>query len=114
MSRNGLRALVGASVLGVAVWVTLGLVACAAFASPPGTRTAHVRACAEDDACWVWSRMGNRQRGVYVARKHGVRHVVVGPCRFAHLAKRGKLDSTTPHLRGDAWAIRHGCVPRHA
>lgn len=70
-----------------------------------GYRTAS--ACQEDAPCWTWSRMGNRQRGVVL--RDGSR-VVVGPCRYAWLVQGGRLDRTrTVLLRGDSWAIRHGC-----
>lgn len=62
--------------------------------------------CVEDMPCWTWSTMGNHKRGVV---SDAGRRVVVGPCRFTRMARRGTLDSSTPHLRGDRWALRHGC-----
>lgn len=77
-------------------------------AAPPA---APVRACQEDQACFVWSRDGNRKRGIDTL--DGARGVVVGPCRFARMYRY--IDwSRTPHLRGDATARAagtRGCMP---
>jgi hypothetical protein len=62
--------------------------------------------CAEDDPCWTWSRMGNRRRGVIVDG----RRRVVGPCGYAQLRVAGLLDAGNARLRGDAWALSHGCA----
>lgn len=105
-----------AATLAVLAWVILGAVyADHAIASP---RIAHVSAshCAEDSACWVWSRMGNRKRGVVTVWGTPL---VVGPCRFARLFHTGHLrygitlDGTyyplLDQMRGDVWARMHGC-----
>lgn len=69
--------------------------------------------CNEDQPCWVWSQMGNRKRGVGVAyhAKRGIRikHLVVGPCRYQLLALNNYLTSDTPRLKGDSYALNHGC-----
>jgi hypothetical protein len=58
--------------------------------------------CVEDDACWTWSTMGNRSRGVVLTDG---RRVVVRPCRFARLDARGRIDwQRSPRLKGDATA----------
>jgi hypothetical protein len=72
----------------VMVFVTLGA---SAEASTP---------CHEDEPCWVWSKHGNKQRGVDVDGKR----LVVKPCTYAELARTHQLDSTTAPLRGDWWA----------
>jgi hypothetical protein len=56
--------------------------------------------CYEDQPCWVWSKDGNRKRGVTV---NGTLRTV-GPCTYAKLAHAKRLDSTTVRLRGDVWA----------
>lgn len=61
--------------------------------------------CAEDSPCWTWSRMGIRQRGVIV---NGAARVV-SPCTYRKLRVAGLIDARTEHLRGDAWAMKHGC-----
>lgn len=61
--------------------------------------------CAEDAPCWTWSRMGNRSRGVLV---DGARRVV-GPCTFRRFVIAGLVDRQAEPLRGDSWAIEHGC-----
>jgi hypothetical protein len=100
--------------------VALGLAAGAGSLIPsdaPTQRalTAHtttidvVARCAEDDPCWTWSRMGNRRRGV-LDLSTGQR-VVVGPCTFRHMWLNGNADvsSASERMRGDWWAIHHGC-----
>jgi hypothetical protein len=65
--------------------------------------------CIEDDpsGCWSWSKHGNQRRGITTTSG---RHIVVGPCRFAKLDRRDRIDRTqTPKLKGDGWARRHGC-----
>jgi hypothetical protein len=57
--------------------------------------------CHEDSPCWVWSKMGNKQRGVNVDGKR----LIVKPCTYAELARTHQLDiDTTEPLRGDWWA----------
>lgn len=79
--------------------------------------TASERAqCSEDDPCWVWSKMGNRKRGIVTL--HGT-PMVVGPCKFSRLWRSGDIRhvvtvdgvryATLEKLRGDFWAIEHGC-----
>lgn len=87
--------------------IIVAVLAVACLATEAGAATAP--ACQEDAPCWRWPTMGDHKRGVFIAQRHGTRHAVVGPCRFARLAKSGRLDSTTPRLRGDGWAINHGC-----
>jgi hypothetical protein len=68
--------------------------------------------CREDMPCWVWSRMGNRKRGI---RTMVGRLRVVGPCQFHMLWLPGKVDLTgsrgasSQPMRGDWWAVLHGC-----
>lgn len=70
--------------------------------SPHGARCG-----AEDSASWVWSRCGNRKRGITVKRAYvidGSRtgRYTVGPCDFARYAARNMIDwRRTPRLRGD-------------
>jgi hypothetical protein len=77
----------------------------------PVVRTAAIRTidlaprCVEDDACWTWSTMGNHRRGVLVS---GARRVV-GPCTYRKLVLAGLVDRKAEPLRGDSWAIQHGC-----
>lgn len=67
--------------------------------------------CTEDSRCFVWSQMGNLQRGVYVSGRKRIR--VVDPCAFAHLDFTGRIDwKRTRRLRGDAFARANGCNPR--
>jgi len=68
--------------------------------------TAGAAVCHEDQPCWSWSTMGNHKRGVTV---NGVRRVV-GPCQFAKLVARKTV--TYRPMRGDRWAINHGCEER--
>lgn len=75
------------------------LLACAVPANAAQQR------CMEDQPCWTWSKMGNHKRGVTTA---GGKLLVVGPCRFATLYVKGAL-ADTPRMRGDWWAIHHGC-----
>lgn len=73
--------------------------------------------CQEDQHCWNWATMGNHKRGVVTL--HGTL-LVVGPCRFRRLHAEGEVVYTTvmdgktypqnQRLRGDAWALAHGCV----
>jgi hypothetical protein len=68
-----------------------------------------VPACMEDDPCWVWPKMGNRKRGVYdLARKQ---YRVVTPCQFRMLWMNGDADlhKDSQRMRGDWYAIHHGC-----
>lgn len=63
--------------------------------------------CMEDMPCWTWSTMGNHDRGVTL--RNGTR-VVVGPCAYARARHAHTIDmKRTPKLRGDAWAMAHGC-----
>lgn len=79
------------------------------------TRTAHHHAgCGQEDSpTWVWSKCGNRKRGVMVAYRtaHGVayKRLIVGPCGYRRLSTRHLVSRVTPRLRGDWWAIHHGC-----
>jgi hypothetical protein len=58
-------------------------------------------------ACWTWSRMGNRRRGIVT--RWGT-PLVVGPCRFAKLRRAGRVDYPRfARMKGDAWAMQHGC-----
>jgi hypothetical protein len=80
-------------------------------------------ACEEDEPCFVWSKMGNLNRGVVVRKserkrqdcertfKRGAIQVcVTDPCGFAYMWHRGIIDlKRTPRLRGDVWAMMHGC-----
>ena len=59
--------------------------------------------CHEDQPCFVWSKQGNKQRGVTVAGKLRV----VGPCTYAKLAHAKRLDASNVKLRGDVWAHWH-------
>lgn len=64
--------------------------------------------CREDEGCWVWSTMGNRQRGVYVTTHPG--RVTVSPCRYSRLRRMGLLDTDrTRPLKGDHRAFVYGC-----
>lgn len=65
--------------------------------------------CAEDDPCWTWSRMGARRRSV-LDLSTGQR-VVVSPCTFRHMWINGNADvsGAAERMRGDWWAIHHGC-----
>ena len=66
--------------------------------------------CHEDEPCWTWSKMGNLKRGVTIVKRDGsTAHRVVGVCRFQRLARRGALDSSTPRLRGDRYALNVNC-----
>ena len=72
--------------------------------SAPAVAHAPRAACMEDAACWSWSTMGNRSRAVTTLRGQ---RIIVGPCYFRRLAE-ADLIRYKP-LRGDYWAITHGC-----
>ena len=79
----------------------------AASVAPSVSATATLASpCMEDEPCWTWSRMGNRTRGVVT--RYG-NPLVVGPCRFARMHRAHRLDPHNERMRGDAWAIVHGC-----
>lgn len=61
--------------------------------------------CEEDDPCWTWPTMGHHNRGVYVRGQLRV----VNACTYRKLRVAGLLDARTERLRGDAWAVKHGC-----
>ena len=64
----------------------------------------------EDDPCWNWATMGNRKRGVVTVWGTPIN---VGPCRFAKLRRAHRLTyAPIDHMRGDVWAMRHGCDAR--
>lgn len=114
MTRNGTRTLLVCILLGVLLWVALGATACAMAdareARESGTQ-ARESACMEDAPCWTWPTMGNRRRGI--VSMSGAR-VIVGACRFARMARRGRIDwSRTDRLRGDRYARRQGCRVAH-
>lgn len=93
------------------VTAALAVAAALAAAAPATTdaaRPAPAATCQEDQACWVWSTHGNRQRGVVLTDG---RRVVVGPGRFARLDRTGRIDwRATPRLRGDHTArTQHAC-----
>ena len=74
----------------------------------PSTASA---ACAEDQACWDWTQMGNRQRHVVTVSGESM---VVGTCRFQKLWYAERIRYSGPgrrieRLKGDAWARRYGC-----
>lgn len=85
-------------------WVTTG---------PPSTAITSAHAltldisapCAEDDQCWRWSSMGNHMRGVLI---RGERRPV-SACTYRKLVLAGIVKRSDEPLRGDAWAIAHGC-----
>ena len=86
------------------------LTALALFITPT-TSAAAEPACAEDQPCWNWTQMGNRQRDVVTVDGESM---VVGTCRFQKLwyAKRiryGGPGARIEPLKGDAWARRYGC-----
>lgn len=88
-----------------ALYVCGWLALCATIsASAQGTAR-----CQEDAPCWVWSRMGDHKRGVVDLRTNAL--VVVGPCAFRRLWMHGnaRLWSQADRMRGDWWAIHHGC-----
>lgn len=97
-------------------WALLaGMLACLTLACAASAYAAPTRAtCAEDDPCWSWSTMGNRTRGI--TSLNGT-PLVVGPCRYARMWRRAHALHMArllgPALRGDAWARRYGCTPRH-
>jgi hypothetical protein len=63
--------------------------------------------CQEDAPCWHWPTMGNHKRGIVTMNGTPL---VVGPCRFARMMRAGNIDyQPTDYLRGDRWAMRHGC-----
>jgi hypothetical protein len=84
----------------------------------PAIPTVHVACGAEDGATWTWSRCGNRRRGVRDLRTGRV--VIVGPCAFRRLWMHGdagidgKAGTVDGPMRGDWWAIVHGCAPSHS
>ena len=80
--------------------------------APPSTAAAAPAAtCTEDQACWDWTQMGNRQRRVVTVEGESM---VAGTCSFQKLwyAKRIRYSGPGRHikrLKGDAWARRYGC-----
>lgn len=86
--------------------VTVALAASGHAAPPPPAvgRCGH-----EDQPTWVWSRCGNRKRGLVT--RDG-RKLVVGPRAFASLDAAGFIDwRVSRRLRGD-WTARAAAV-RH-
>jgi hypothetical protein len=78
--------------------LTIGLVALTIGAAPaPATAKT---SCHEDQKCWSWSTMGNKQRGIYV---NNVPHrIVVTRCEYRALRMLDMIDrKRTPRLRGD-------------
>ncbi len=76
------------------------------------------KTCQEDDQCWTWSTMGNKERGVIL--KPGVTcttrtsyngtRCVVNAKQFCKLNKAKRIDwKRTERLRGDSFAKRKGC-----
>jgi hypothetical protein len=86
--------------------VAVALAVAALLGWVPGQEHHRGVPCQEDEPCWSWPEMGTRSRGVVL--RSGAR-AVVGPCRYRRLARGGLLDGSTPRLRGDRWALRHGC-----
>ncbi len=89
-----------------ALAVSVALAASGHAAPPPlsAARCGH-----EDEPTWVWSRCGNRKRGLVT--RDG-RRLVVGPRAFASLANAGFVDwRVSRRLRGD-WTARAAAV-RH-
>lgn len=66
-------------------------------------------ACQEDDPCWTWPIMGNRQRGV-VTMWGTPKNVTCGDLRW--LVRHGDLDPFTPRLKGDAMCGRSRAYDR--
>ena len=63
--------------------------------------------CMEDQPCWTWSTMGNRERGVFiVGRAH---RVIVNPCTFRRVHARIDWTRTLP-MRGDYVARTTRCI----
>lgn len=82
--------------------LAVGAVSVVAAASP--SVAAPKPTCQEDMACWTWSTMGDKQRGVTL--KSGTR-LVVGPHRFCLLVKAKRIDwKRSEHLRGDNTACK--------
>lgn len=96
-----------------------------ALLAPASADASPVR-CMEDQPCWSWSTMGNHKRGIYLSNPRAIRslferrrnravftadkhRIVVGPCGYALLP--GYIRQANPRLRGDWWALRHGCFP---
>ena len=89
----------------------LVLLTAVALLLTPSTSTAAPQTCAEDQACWDWTQMGDGQRGVVTVEGTAM---VVGTCQFQKLwyDKRIRYSGRGPRiarLKGDAWARRYGC-----
>ena len=124
--------LTACAIIGATLLILASLAWLSAYAARADVAPAHVGAqraatatlsptCAEDAPCWVWSRMGNHRRGI-VTLSGNVR--VVGPCAFQRLWRGGHIRYSVrvggkvyrnmlERMRGDAWAIAHGCDPTH-
>lgn len=107
--RRDLLAVVLATLAGASIWGGFAVPADRAMAVAPGYAPASRTVCHEDRPCWIWSRMGNRRRGVVTMRGTPI---VVGPCTYARLWRAGSLDRThrSQRMRGDWWALLHGCA----
>lgn len=65
--------------------------------------------CYEDQPCWHWPTMGNGMRGIVTLDGDPI---VVGACRFARAMAghtRAQRRIMGWGMRGDRWAMRHGC-----
>lgn len=83
--------------------------------SAPSCPSPTREACHEDAPCWNWATMGDHKRGVIIIAgrsrtgKDLTRKVVATPCEYQHLRRAGLVHASTPHLRGDATAMRFRC-----
>ena len=103
-NRTALRAAApGLTIAGIVVLAAI----LAALLLPTGAQ-ANGPKCYEDEPCWSWPTMGNLQRGVFV--KDRKRRVIVNACQYAVLVELSLIDrKRTVRLRGDRFAINHGC-----
>lgn len=104
--------------------IFLALVGFAGWLPPNDAHGATPTRCgvAEDAPGWSWSECGNGARGVIL--KGAPRHcsgrsyapgctTVVDAARYCRLRLRNRIDlKRTPHLKGDGYAMRYGCLGR--
>jgi hypothetical protein len=100
----------------LAVLTASAILAITALGAAVESASAATPACQEDQPCWVWSKMGNRKRGIVTAWGDSR---VVGPCGFRREYDRSRKvgmgryflrTNRIEGLRGDYWALRHGCI----
>lgn len=89
----------------LAILTTMLGILSASFA--PASYAAASPVCVEDDPCFRWDMMGNRERGIYIYGRTA--RVIVSPCGYARLHARINW-TRTPRVRGDYSALHARCA----